>query len=269
MTSPRPKAPAVVVSAVRPRDGSLVPSERDVVTGRLTDLDRDDKNRRPDDHDVEHGVEPAPATGPAPVPRPRFPRWAVVAAGAAVVVVVACGVAVASGALGGGDAPAAVDAAGADDAGSGDGGTGEGSGGDLPPEVDPAQVVGYTMTSTRTTVEAGPDVELRPEDQLGSTSEITVSCTDGMCTGGGFTFQVGQDAVSFEFQEGVLTEADGPCFPVTMRSELTLGDDGSYTGTRAREPMQVFAQWSDGDGSGRCSSVRWVDEVVLVPVLAD
>lgn len=121
MTSPRPKAPAVVVSAVRPRDGSLVPSERDVVTGRPTDLDRDDKNRRRDDHDDEHGVEPAPATGPAPVPRPRFPRWAVVAAGAAVVVVVAGGVAVASGALGGGaspssdapsaEAPSAVDAA--------------------------------------------------------------------------------------------------------------------------------------------------------------
>lgn len=111
MTSPRPKAPAVVVSAVRPQDSALVPTERDVLTGRLTDLDREDKNRRRDDRDVQHGVEPAPATGPTPVPRPRFPRWAVVAAGAAVVVVVAGGVAVASGARGGGEAPSAVDAA--------------------------------------------------------------------------------------------------------------------------------------------------------------
>lgn len=271
MTSPRPKTPAVVVSAVRPRDSALVPSERDVLTGRLTGLDRDDKNRRRDDHDVEHGAEPAPATGPAPVPRPRFPRWAVVAAGAAVVVVVAGGVAVASGALGGGDAPAsdttATDAAGTDGGGSGDGG----ADGGLPPELDPAQVVGYTMTSTRTEFEfgAGINADEVGDVGIGTTRESVWECTDGVCNGLGVTFRVGDSSIAAEFEEPTGLSDDVPCFPVMIRHALTLQDDGTYTGTSSREPTQLYAEYSTDGGSGSCSSVRYVDELVVVPILAD
>lgn len=264
MTSPRARVPAAVVSAVRPPDSALVPSERDVLTGRPTDLDREDKHSRRDDRDVEHGD--APAVGPASVPRPRFPRWAVVAAGAAVVVVAAGGVAVASGALGGGDAPAS-DAAGADPGSAGD----DGAGGDLPPELDPAQVVGYAMTATRTAFEFGAGISADEvgDSGVGSTREQVWECSAGVCIGGGSTFRVGDGSVATEFEEPTMFGDDVPCQPVLNRLALTLGDDGTYTGTWSREPAQIYAEYSTDGGSGSCSSVRYVDEVVLVPILAD
>lgn len=270
MTTRRENVPAAVVSAIRPPDSALVPTERDVLTGRLTDLDREDKHRSRDDHEADHGVEPAPATGPAPVPRPRFPRWAVVAAGAAVVVVVAGGVAVASGALGGGASPSSSGAAGADGAGSGDGGTGGGAGGGLPPGLDPAQVVGYAMTSTRALLEAGPGIDLNEVSGVGTTRESEWDCVDGTCRDGVWVLDVGDSTVSIEREEDTGLSGDEiPCYPVTMRLELALGDDGSYTGTMSREPTQIYAEWSGDGGSGSCSSVRYVDDVVLAPILAD
>lgn len=254
MTTSR-KVAAAAVSAVRPPDGSLVPTERDVLTGRLRDLDREDKHRR--DDDVEHGGQLAPATGPAPAPRPRLPRWAVVAAGAAVVVVVAGGVAVATGALGGGDATSQA-------SGPGGGPSGDGGGpGDVAPELDPAQVVGYAMTSMRTLFEGGPGIEPTELSRVGSTQESEWTCSDGECRNGRWLLHVGESMVEIELEEP--RDAADPCAPVMRRLELTLGDDGSYAGTASLEPAHLFFD----SGSYICYEIRYVDEVVLVPILAD
>jgi len=204
------------------------------------------------------------------VPRPRFPRWAVVAAGAVLIVVVAGGVAVASGALGGGDAPSS-DAAGADDGGVDDGGAGGGSGGGLAPELDPAQVVGYAMTATRTEFEFGAGISADEVGDVGvgTTREQVWECSAGVCTGLGLTFRVGDSSIATEFEEPTGLAEDIPCHPVMIRHALTLGDDGTYTGTSSREPAQIYAEYSTDGGSGACSSVRYVDELVVVPILAD
>lgn len=249
------RRPTLELHDAMPAVRSLVPSERDVVTGRLVDLDRDDKGGRRRSRRDE--PDPGAAANASPPPRGRFPRWAVVAGGAALVVVVVGGVAVATGGLGGGGAaPSTPDST----------ASAQPEETPLPPELDPAQVASFSGTLSRTAVEAGQGLTVDPSWAVGSTSEWLLTCDEGICGDGRWSFDMRQATVD----ETLVIPSDDadfattPCSPYTMHVMLTRAADGTYVGTATVEAAQIYAEWGDGES---CSTANTADDVVLSPVL--
>lgn len=271
------RTPSIVVDATRPAHHSLVAPERDVLTGRLTSVDRDDKGSRPDDAARAPGSTWSPKPEPPPVARPRGRARMVGAVGGLVVVLAVGGVLIAN-AVSGPDpgAPGAPTGAGASAGAGASGGPGTAGGsggaagtGDLPPELDPALITAYEYTSTRTAVEVGPDVEIPPDEQVGSVFTGSWPCVEGDCLLW-YTWRL--PAGTESFSESIVDDSfgDAPCFPITQTIELVRGPDGSYHGTIRQDPAQVSAaRYEVGDGTlGWCNAIRLANEVVLTPVVA-
>lgn len=271
MTSRR-RDDGIAVAGARPADRSLVPGERDVRTGRVVDVDREDKGRRPDrEEPSRREVHDVAGAGRRLARGGRTGRWWVVVVVAGVLVL--AGVALATGVLGGRGA-----------GGTAAGGAASASAGVSAPELDPERITGYSVTLTRAAVEVAPDVDIPSDEVVGSVETDTWSCAAGVCIVDASAWLCAAngcadepwvfDAATPEFDRTIVVDVDlgvsgeTPCFPITVRLTITRADDGSYAGTLTQDPAQVSGESRSGDTITYCSAPRITDELALSPVVS-
>lgn len=284
----------VRISDSRSPDESIVPVERDVLTGRPSPVRRDDKHRR-DDTARELVQRRPPAVT---VPSPRRPGWrgpwalAGAAAVAVVAIVLIATLVTRGGETGSAAAPQIPASSGEPQSSSSEVVPTAPSAASPPvapssvtaPAGTPAPVstrsvassiarsapTAYLATLRVTAVEGDAETYGHP---LGSTSVAGFPCRAGVCSGSPdypvtLAFRAGAARVHQVVEvidEPSATTTDLPCFHVTATLDLTRQPDGSYTGTYRFHPRAVEYSVKTANGSEGCSAGGWTESVVAVP----